>query len=479
MGDEDGDGVKNIVDRCMFKKGPHSNSGCPLPVAYEKLKEGKYYEVTKPDGGTEKVPPPETEPVKESSPAEKAQSEEATKPETQPPKETTPEKPGSCINGTAPATKVWTRQFGRSGYDSAIGIAIDNNENIYIAGTVSERYPGTSCNIFLAKYNSSGKQVWTSETGIPYKGDGASGICIDALGNIYVAGSTDGDLDGNKSAGGTDIVLIKFDPSGKKLWTQQIGGTNADESQGVASYSTNIYITGETRGDLNGNKNAGYNDVFLIKFQNDKQIWTKQFGTTDRDSPHGIAIDKDENIYLTVTSHGDFDGIKNMGQNDIFLVKYNSSGQRIWTRQIGTADLDGFAKVVIDKNGNIIITGTRFVRKYSSSGNEIWTIPITTSTWFPPAASIDNYGNIYHTGGIFGDLDGNKNAGDDDVFLIKYDSSGKKLWTQLMGTPSEDHAYDIATYGANIYITGSTTGDLDGNKNAGEEDIFLTKFTCQ
>ena len=77
----------------------------------------------------------------------------------------------------------------------------------------------------------------------------------------------------------------------------------------------------------------------------------------------------------------------------------------------------------------------------------------------------------------FGGLDGNTNTGGQDIFLAKYDTNGKKLWTHQLGTSSDDIGLDVSVdSGGNAYVTGVTDGSLDGNTNAGGEDMFLVKF---
>ena len=89
---------------------------------------------------------------------------------------------------------------------------------------------------------------------------------------------------------------------------------------------------------------------------------------------------------------------------------------------------------------------------------------------------IDNKGNIYIAGKTAGTI-ADKNFGDNDGFLIKIDSSGNTIWSQQFGTPGvEDVQWSAIDNNDNVYITGSTSGDLAG-KNHGKEDIFVVKYT--
>jgi hypothetical protein len=207
------------------------------------------------------------------------------------------------------------------------------------------------------------------------------GVATDGSGNVYVTGYTGCGLDGNTNAGDGDIFLTKYDTNGNKLWTRQLGTANVDVGYGVATDgSGNIYVNGSTYSGLDGNTNAGYDDIFLTKYDtNGNKLWTRQLGTVYDDVGYGVVTDGSGNIYITGCTYSGLDGNTNAGDGDIFLTKYDTNGNKIWTRQLGTADYDGGYGVVTDGSGNIYVTGI-----------------------------------------TYGGLDGNTNAGGGDIFLIKY-----------------------------------------------------------
>ena len=89
----------------------------------------------------------------------------------------------------------------------------------------------------------------------------------------------------------------------------------------------------------------------------------------------------------------------------------------------------------------------------------------------------DSSGNIYVAGFTTGGLDGNSSAGSDDLFVVKYNSSGTKQWNKHLGSSSGDYAYAIATDSSgHIYVAGFTYGGLDGNSSAGGVDLFVVKY---
>ena len=80
-------------------------------------------------------------------------------------------------------------------------------------------------------------------------------------------GNQKGDIDGNTNAGVQDIFLVKFNPSGVKQWIRLLGSSSHDYSRGIAIDSRdNIYLTGFTKGSIDGNSFAGSNDVFFVKY---------------------------------------------------------------------------------------------------------------------------------------------------------------------------------------------------------------------
>ena len=64
--------------------------------------------------------------------------------------------------------------------------------------------------------------------------------------------------------------MVKYNSTGTKQWTQQLGSSSDDYGFGVTvDSSDNIYVTGYTEGGLDGNTNAGGKDVFLVKYNSD------------------------------------------------------------------------------------------------------------------------------------------------------------------------------------------------------------------
>jgi hypothetical protein len=145
-----------------------------------------------------------------------------------------------------------------------------------------------------------------------------------------VTGYTYWGLDGNTYAGSSDAFLVKYLDNGTKQWTKQFGTSSTDLADGVATDSSgNVYVVGYTYGELDGNTNTGASDIFVVKYNSSgTKQWTKQMGSSSRDYDYGVATDSSGNVYVSGDTYGGLDNNTSAGYNDLFVVKYNSSGTK-------------------------------------------------------------------------------------------------------------------------------------------------------
>ena len=181
----------------------------------------------------------------------------------------------------------------------------------------------------LGKTTTSFTLPWTQQLGTS-SSDAALGVATDSAGNVYVAGHTEGGLDGNSNAGGYDFFIVKYDSSGMKQWTKQLGTSSKDYAYGVTTdTSGNVYVAGRTEGGLDGNSSAGDYDLFVVKYNSSgTKQWTKQLGTSSSDYANGVATDSSGNVYVSGLTGGGLDGNSNSGSSDLFVVKYDSDGNK-------------------------------------------------------------------------------------------------------------------------------------------------------
>jgi hypothetical protein len=337
----------------------------------------------------------------------------------------------------------WIRQFGTSAKDYASSVAVDISGNVYVTGaTFGALLEQTSLggeDAFVRKYDDSGSEIWTKQFGTSGR-DYAYGVAVDASGNVYVTGGTDDTLSGQSSSGGWDAYVRKYDGAGSELWTRQFGTwTSADDgAYGVAvDVSGNVYVTGGTEGEFLEQKSSGGLDAFVRKYDGSgNELWTRQFGTSGSDEAWGVAVDASGNVYVTGITGGTLPGQISSGGNDAFVRKYDGAGNEIWTKQFGTSANDDAWGVAVDVSGDVYVAGytgsalpgqissgsnDAFVRKYDDSGNELWARQFGTSANdFANGMAVDASSSVYVAGYTGGALHEQTSSGGDDAFLIKF-----------------------------------------------------------
>jgi hypothetical protein len=216
----------------------------------------------------------------------------------------------------------WTRQFScsDSGDVNAFAIVIDDSGSVYVAGNTSGTLDSANAggtDLFLTKYDAAGTPLWTRQFGTSGY-EAVSALTMASDGSVLLAGFTSGSLVGT-NAGDIDAFLGKYSADGALQWINQFGTVAADQGNAVAVDSTgNIYVAGTTSGALNG-PNAGQADAFVRKFLADGTAqWTEQFGSSDTETVRAVAADHSGNVYVAGSSYGSLDGT-NAGSDDAFV----------------------------------------------------------------------------------------------------------------------------------------------------------------
>lgn len=389
-------------------------------------------------------------------------------------------------------------QSGTVSADSANGVAIDGSGNVYLTGSTQGGLGGNfnlgGEDLFLIKYDPAGVREWTRQFGTA-AADVANAVAVDGTGNIYLVGSTLGTLAGNVSAGGKDLVLLKYSSSGVLVWSRQFGSFASDEAKGVAvDTGGNIYVVGSTFGSLPGNVTAGSEDLFLLKYDGTGALqWTHQFGSVGADRAFAVAVGSSGEIFVAGSTLGALPGNANAGGSDNFLIAYAADGSRQWVRQFGTVAFDAAQALATDGVGGIYLGGVTsgsfdgnanaggsdlLLAKYDRSGVRLWSRQLgSAGSDAVLGLGAEGQGGAYLTGSTSGGLDGNLSSGGEDLVLVKYDGLGNKQWSRQLGTAGTEQGRAVAVdRGGNALVVGGTTGTLPGNLSAGSEDLFVAKY---
>ncbi|NCU30002.1 hypothetical protein EOM60_05390, partial [Candidatus Saccharibacteria bacterium] len=254
----------------------------------------------------------------------------------------------------------WSKTWGSASYhDYARGLALDASGNIYVVGSAGSATNGYDQT--LVKYNSSGLEQWSKTWG-GTGADRALGVVLDTSLNIYVVGET---ASTDRSKGLLDQTLVKYNSSGVEQWSKTWGDTGDDSAYGVVlDSSTNIYVVGFTDSSI---FSAGLKDQTLVKYNSlGVEQWSKTWGDTADDVAFDVDLDASGNIYVAGFTESYTSGLE-----DQSLIKYNSSGVEQWTKTWGSSSGDEDAHAVwVDDDTNIIVAGYAMSTDLTGGGQD-------------------------------------------------------------------------------------------------------------
>ena len=280
-------------------------------------------------------------------------------------------------------------------------------------------------------------------------------IAVDSSGNVYISGQY-------RPVGDYDCFVAKYNSSGVLQWQRSLGGNSSDYGYSVAvDGSGNVYVVGMTF-----SQGQGSADILIAKFNSSGAAqWKRLLGDSGADYGYGIAVDSSGNSYIT-----GYSASAAYGQDDIITAKYDTNGNIQWQRILGGTGNDGGTAIAVDSSGNSYITGytngsgagnyDMLLAKYNSSGTIQWqkTVGASTTDW-GEGITVDSSGNIY----IAGYTNAASGAGSYDFVVSKLNSSGAVQWSRTLGGSGLDYGRDIAVDSSgNVYVTGETSSPGNG-----------------
>ena len=187
-------------------------------------------------------------------------------------------------------------------------------------------------------------------------------MTVDGNGGIFVAGYTDGSIDGQTNNGERDIFTAHYDSAGNKSWTRLIGSSSRDEFTTMADDGNGgIFVAGNTGtgGSIDGQAHNGESDGFIAHYDSaGNKSWTRLIGSSSYDCINNVTSDGNGGVLVAGYTGGSIDGQTNNGESDGFIAHYDSAGNKSWTRLIGSSSSEYFNNVTSDGNGGIFVAGT-------------------------------------------------------------------------------------------------------------------------
>ena len=398
--------------------------------------------------------------------------------------------------------EIWGKQTTGIQNNIPNDVATDVSGNVYMAGSFEDKITfdgvttftsGGVTDAWLAKYNSAGTFLWARQ-GSGTGEDLARGVDTDSSGNIYVTGSFSGittfGVLNVTSAGGSDAFIIKYNTAGTEQWIRKGGSTGADISNDISVDAlgnpiiTGSFSTTATFGGLLPITSSGSTDAFIIKYNTaGTEQWIRRGGGTITDLANGVSTDSSGSAFIVGTFAGTvtFGTLTSTssGNNDVFVVKYNSAGAEQWLYAPTGGGNDSGNDIDIDTSGNILVTGSyantltvgatilansgntdAFIYKLNTAGTPQWAKSGASSgADTGRAVASDAQNNVYIAGNYgnnatFGSLS-LANSGGNDVFIVGYSSSGAEIWARSAVGSADDLGNGLATDNfSNLYVTG-------------------------
>ena len=365
----------------------------------------------------------------------------------------------SKSNISVASTALFVKTFG--GYSSETGRSVlQTSDGGYILLGTTQSFGAGLSDFWLIKVNSRGIEEWSKTFG---GSEHDRGYSVDQTddGGYIITGETY-----SFGSGYNDVWLIKADSEGNEEWSKTFGGSNLDRGSSVHQTTDGGYII------------VGYTSVYghdlegwLIKtdaFGN--QMWEKKFGWTGRDSGSSVRQTLDGGYIVT--------GVYGVGaENDLWLLKTNSSGAEMWDRMMGSSYYDvGYSVEETNDGGFIVVGATKstgsgkdsiWLIKTNSTGIELW------SEIFGGEDSDVGYSVTETSDGGFILVGSTESFGNglSDVWLIKTDLNGNSEWIKTFGGYGSDVGYSVTeTSDGGFILVGSTE-----SFGSGSSDLWMIK----
>ena len=362
-----------------------------------------------------------------------------------------------------------------------------------------------SFDFWLLKFSSENKLLWSKNYGGSDDDRGADLIETSDGGFALLGYSSSSDLDVSQNAGSQDFWVLKVDASGNTMWQKSFGYSGLDAGKTLVETNDNgllitgvldVTASGGQGNSRNSQRHAG-GDIWAIKLnRNGAKEWSKYYGGSFTDTPLGVVKTNDNGFIIAGSSDSnDVDITNNKGSYDFWILKISSTGSLVWEKNFGGSEIDEARAITTTNDGNFIVVGdTRSSDKDVTNNNgaaDLWILKISPegnlisqktigASGFDVARSISKtQDNGFVVAGSSRSSDGNfTNQGQNDAWVVKFNSQLNIEWQKTIGGSEIDFLYDAVELNNKTIIavgeSNSSNGDILLNK--GFSDVLIVKI---
>lgn len=313
--------------------------------------------------------------------------------------------------------------------------------------------------------------AWTKTFG--GKGsDSASSVQQTSDGGYIIAGETTSFGSGDNNY---DAYLIKTDKTGRKVWERTFGGLDFDEACAVRQTRDGGYIFA----GLTDSFGAGKGDVYLVKTDGKgRKLWQRTFGGSDFDFANDIQETRDGGFILVGLTWSSGPG----SDDNLYLIKADKNGNEVWEKTYGARGMAsyGFSVQQTSDGGYIALGATLPIGSAEGTYEKAYLLKTNASgkmTWSKTfgGSAYDSAGAVRQTsdGGyiVAGTFSSGIAGQGYDIYLRKMDKSGKLLWEKHFGGKGNEWVNSVQQTRDGGYIIASDTDSI----GHGEDDAYLIK----
>lgn len=311
---------------------------------------------------------------------------------------------------------VWDKFYGGNGHEEFYDVIVVNDGYVAVGYTLSTDIEGLTNNGsndgLVVKFDKDGNIVWQTLIG------GVGDDYIHAIkemsnGNLIVVGRFASSIDEHTNNGGLDGFIGMVDSTGKLIDSNLYGGDQDEAFYDLEIAHNGIYVVGYSKSDISNHTNLGLQDAVMVRFDEDLvDEWEVFYGNTKGDMYRSIKSTIDGGFIVAGFDTNSKNDHSIPSNSNGVLIKYDKNGSIEWSKVYGGASTDSFEKVEVMKNGDYVVVG----KGYSA------------------------------------DVEGVTNNGDQEGFIVLYNSKGEMLWHKWIGGTSLDILTDVSILDNNEFV---------------------------